>query len=1534
MYTRYGGFLQDISKFDAQFFGISPREAVRMDPQQRLLAEVTWEALENAGLAVDKLAGSQTGVFIGLMNKNEYAQLQIKLGDFSCVDDPYFGLGSSGSIVSGRLSYLFDLHGPGMTVDTGCSSSLVCVHLACQSLRNRECDLALVGGVNTILLPENIVNDCKMRMLSADGRCKTFDATADGYVPSEGCGVVVLKRLSEAIASRNNILALIRGTAINQDGRSKGITAPNKLAQEALICQALANAGLEAHQLGYVEAHGSGTSLGDCTEVEALSAALGKGRSSDKRLVIGTVKTSIGHLTGAAGITGMIKTVLVLQYKEIPPHLHLTELNPHIPWQESPIVIPTKPTPWSSENGPRIAGVSSFGWSGTNAHVVLEEAPVVEASSASRPWQLLVLSAKTDTALEMTTDNLVTYLKQHPFENLADIVYTYQIGRSALSHRRILVCCNIEDAVTRLEKGDPLRVLTGTHQITRRPIIFLLPGLGDHYVNMAQQLYETEPMFRECVDHCSELLKHHLGLDLRDVIYHYKDRDCKNAQTSSPPSIFQQEIDLRSMLHRGGEQTNERAQKLYQTVFAQPALFVVDYALAQLWLSWGIHPEAMIGYSLGEYVAACLAGVISLQDALMLVAKRAQMIQELPRGAMLAVALSEEETRSLLGKELSLAAINGAAMSVVAGPTDAVDGLESYLAEREVVCSRLQTSHAFHSTMMKPIEKSLIELVKTINLSPPQIPYVSNVTGTWIAAEQATDPTYWARHLCQTIRFADGLQELWQKPGAILLEVGPGQILGSLALQHSASKSVTNKVVLPSLRHGYDKRTDWEVLLRTIGQLWLAGVQIDWSGFYAHEQRRILTLPTYPFERQHYWVEETGKQSQSVQPSHAAEKKLPDISHWFYVPVWKQSRPFLVSEVCNLSECRQRWLIFADACGVGKQIVEHLKQQNLDVTVVQVDHAFCRIREGVYTINPRIRDDYDALLKHLQLLNKTPHHIVHLWNVTRDDDTPSKLDSLETSQHLGFYSLLFLAQALGNLREASPIRLSVLASSMHDVLGGESLCPEKATILGPCKVIPDEYPNITCRCIDILTPEPGTLQAERLAGQLMTELSADVSSKELVAYRGDRRWMQSVEPVQLEDTPMGKTPFRQKGVYLITGGLGGLGLALAEYLAKTVQARLILVSRSALPERERWTQWLSEHNDQDQVSRKISKIKALEDLGAEVLLAKADVSNLEQMQLVIANARQRFGQLHGVIHTAGIPGEGLIQLKTPEMTVNVLAPKLRGTLVLDTVLKEENLDFMIFYSSINAITGGLGEVDYCAANAFLDAFAHYRFSRCATPTVSINWNLWKWDAWQGSLFASLPEVHAHIRQIREQCGITFQEGESALHRILSNPQPQILVLPQGFDKSVEQAATLSSLSFLEDIDEVRSVKTVYARPDLRTPYVAPRSEAEQKIAAIWQELLGIEKVGIHDHFFELGGNSLIGMLAISRLKKAFGIELSAANLFEGPTISSLLELIPPNHSHQDKVILEQSSARGKLRRERLRKQKQSVEVIEREVDHG
>jgi len=1429
-YVKAGGALAGIELFDAAFFGLSPREAEVIDPQQRVFLEVAWAALESAGYDPQAYAGA-IGVYAGSSVNTYFLNNLYPNRELSrMVGADALRIASRSDNLATRTAYKLNLRGPSVSLQTGCSTSLVAVHMACQSLLSGECDMALAGGVSISASAQVGYLYHAGGILSPDGHCRAFDAQAQGTINGNGVGLVVLKRLPEAIAAGDSIAAVIKGSAVNNDGAAKvGYTAPSISGQAAVIAEALAVAEVEPETIGYIEAHGTGTPLGDPIEIAALNQVF-RGSNSKGTCAIGSVKTNIGHLDTAAGIAGLIKTVLALQQRQIPPSLHFYEPNPEIDFAAGSFSVNARLSEWQTEETPRRAGVSSFGIGGTNAHVVLEEAPPVAAAVPARPWQLLVLSAKTPTALERATANLADYLVQNPNLNLADVAYTLQVGRSSFEYRRMVVCRNLDEAVAALKSSDPQQY---THSLKSgdRPV-FLFPGQGSQYIQMGYELYQVEPFFRQQVDHCCHQLIPHLGLDLRTVLF--------------------------------PQAASETAAALQQTALAQPALFVIEYALAQLWMSWGVQPAALIGHSIGEYVAACLAGVFSLEDALALVTVRGQLMQQLPAGAMLSIALPEPEVRELLGQDLSLAASNGPSLCVASGTLEAIDTLHQALTQQGIPCRRLHTSHAFHSPMVSAILEPFTAHVRNIKLNPPAIPLVSNVTGTWMQAAEATDPSYWARHLRQTVRFSQGIKTLLRHPHQIFLEVGPGQTLSSLARQHD----VAGAVVLASLRHPQASQSDVAFLLHTLGQLWLHGVPINWSGFAAPGHRRI-PLPTYPFEHARYWIDPQSPVSSSG-PEPQQNHKRPDMADWFYVPVWQQSQLLTVGATLKPNQC---WLIFVEG-ELSAQLVQRLVQADQQVITVTTGETFAQLGERAYVINPQQQADYEALLQTLSRHNQRPTAIAHLWSLLPQAAALSGQGL--TSQDLGFYSLLFLAQALG--QPPGPLQLFVITRNLHNVTGEEQLQPEQATVLGPCKVIAQEHPQIACHSIDLGSPTTPAGQ-QQLIGQLISELTHCLGNEpdaQRVAYRGPHRWVQTFQPLRLPASePM---VLRQRGVYLITGGLGGMGLALAEHLARTVQAKLILVGRTGLPPKATWQDWLASHDSQEQTSQKIRQVQALEALGAAVMVASADVANLKQMQAVKDQAWQRFGSIHGVIHAAGIAGGGMIQFKTPETAASVLAAKVQGTLVLKRLFQDSPLDFLVLCSSLSSILGGFGQVDYCAANAFLDGFAH-RHNRGEGPrAIAINWCAWQQVGM--AVDTAVPEEIRHQRQASLQEGILPQEGAEAFCRILNSGLAQVIVSTQDLQARIARSTSLTAKR------EVTLGKPAHARPQLSNAYVAPRTEVEQHLAAVWQQLLGVESVGIHDNFFELGGHSLLATQVMAQLRQ-FQLELPLRLLFDHQTIAEL-----------------------------------------------
>ncbi len=822
MSTRFGAWLNGIDQFDAPFFGISPREAMSMDPQQRLLLEVAWEALEQAGQSPERLAGSDTGVFLGLAN-SDYGRL---LFTNPTKIDTYASTGSTFSVTAGRLSYWLGLHGPNMALDTACSSSLVAVHLAAQSLRRGECQLALVGGVNLILTPEVNINFSKANMLSPDGRCKTFDARADGYVRGEGCAVIVLKKLSDAIANHDRVLAIVRGSAINHDGRSGGLTAPNGPAQEAVIRAALKDASVEAAQVSYVEAHGTGTSLGDPIEVRALGGVYGHDRSTP--LLIGSVKTNIGHVEAAAGLAGLIKVVLMLQHREIAPHLHFERRNPYVEWDQWPLIVATQHAPWQADR--RIAGVSSFGFSGTNAHVIVEEAPDTPRIEAAidRPVQLLTLSAKSAAALKSLAAQFECHLQQST-DSLADVCFTANTGRSHFAHRLAMIASTPDEARERLTAfmagRDNVNVFNG-HRLDANPpaITFLFTGYGSQYADMGRQLYDTQPTFRAAIDHCDEIFKSQTGESLKAALY------------------FQASL------------------VTHHSSIPQPAVFALEYALAVLWKSWGVEPAIVAGHSLGEYAAACVAGVFSLADGLKLVATRDRLMRAVPDvGEMVTVFADEATVSAALAAqpEVAIAAINSPETVVISGRSAAVHAVLADMQARKIRSRRLPIAYASHSPLIEPILDEFERIAAEVEYSRPHTALMSSVTGELIDGAEVANAKYWRRHLRSTVRFAATMDTLYQQGYRVFVEIGPAPTL--LSLGQRCVREPAASQWLPSLREG---QADWSQLLETLSALYVHGARIDWVGFerdYAVARQRV-SLPTYPFEHKAYWWSEDRAQ--------------------------------------------------------------------------------------------------------------------------------------------------------------------------------------------------------------------------------------------------------------------------------------------------------------------------------------------------------------------------------------------------------------------------------------------------------------------------------------------------------------------------------------------------------------------------------------------------------------------------------------------------------------------------------------------------
>ena len=1451
-YVPMNRIIDGIADFDAAFFQCTPREAELLDPQQRLFLECAQEALELAGYAarehrdsVGVYAGSTISSYLlyNLLPNAELARLQ---GIY-----PLF-LHTDKDFLATRTSYKLDLKGPSVNVQTACSTSLVAVHLACQALLEGECGLALAGGAS-IRVPQRAGYLYQKDMVfSPDGRCRPFDAEAAGTVAGDGVGVVVLKRLDAALADGDPILAVIRGSALSNDGAGKvGYTAPSIEGQARAIRDALSIAGVSADSISYVETHGTATPLGDPIEIAALTRAFRESTSRQGFCAIGALKANLGHMDAAAGVGGLIKTVLMLQHAQIPPVPGFRSANPRLGLDESPFFVNTRLKEWKAEGTPRRAGVSAFGIGGTNAHVIVEEAPAPARPAPARPWQLLAVSAKSEPALQVACQRLADALAA-PASALADVAYTLHVGREPWPFRAAVVCQAPSDAAAALRQKAS-ETAQAADDAAARSLAFLFPGGGAQYPRMGRDLYEQEPSFRQELDRCALHVRDHLvpGFDLRDLIL--------------------------------GTAVAEA--RMRQPLPGLVSLFAVEIALARLLVSWGLMPQVMLGHSLGEYAAACLSGVFALEDALALVARRGALFQSLPAcGSMLSVALSAESLQPLLGPELTIAAKNLPGSCTVSGPIAELDRLAVRLAQQGTSCRAVHIDVAAHSPAIDGILPAFRELLRRTRLSPPRIPILSNLTGAFLTAEQATDPEYWVQHLRRTVQFADSLTLLLQDESRLIVEVGPGNALAPLVRQHPGYKG---QGVLGTLRHAQDAQPGAPLLLATLGELWSRGASLDWHAFHAHERRQRVPLPTYPFERQRYFIE--AMPGIPVAPP-AAAPRLP-ASDWFFCPIWKQS-PLVPAADGKV----RRFVCFADPQGRCDRLAAQLRRAGHAVVLVRSGARFARLGADEFSVRAEVPADYSDLLHALAAASYRPEVFVHGFLLPAIPDA-----QIAAAQTLGLYSLLALTQAADQHGVLAGARIAVLTTGVCSVIGEEALAPEKATLLGWLKTMPHEYPDSHAQAIDVPSCEGAASDPDRLMEHLATELQS--ADEDLVAYRRGRRWVRRFEPLQLgaADRSESLGLLRKNGVYLITGGLGGVGLELASALAERVPARLILVGRTALPPA---TEGLSElsgpsglANLADEPSggaaalrtaEVLRRLRALEERGCQVLPIAADVGDRAAMESVIAVARARFGEIHGVIHAAGVPGGGVMLKQTPARISETLHPKIAGTRVLEAIFGESPLDFLVLCSALVTLPGAFGHIDYTAANAFLDAFAAARSAAARYPVLSLNWS-----RWQHTGMALAIEAQHQALSGEALDGMSQEEGRAAFLRLIGDRRlceqgiAQVAVSYQPLSAVLQRSQARTPTGPTQDGEAKRRPRSLHKRPATHTPFIAPSTPAETQLAALMQELLGIEPVGARDHFFELGGNSLVGVRLVARMREEMAPELSLRDLFDAPTPAAL-----------------------------------------------
>jgi acyl transferase domain-containing protein/acyl carrier protein len=1575
MNSRWAGFIDQIDQFDANFFGIAPREAAQMDPQQRLVLEVAWEALEDAGLTKTDLAGSQTGVYVGVhSHSTDYVLHQY--ADPEAIDI-YTGTGTAHNVIGGRLAYLFDLRGPTLTVDTACSSSLVATHLACQSLRARESQMAIVAGVNLILSPEFTIAASKMHMLAPDGRCKAFDAQANGFVRGEGCGVVILKRLSDALATGDNILALIKGSAINQDGHTNGLTAPNGLSQQQVIKRALENSGVEPSQIGYIEAHGTGTSLGDVIELESLAAIFGQRKHDQSPCYLGSAKTNIGHLEGGAGIAGLIKTVLSLRKKSIPPVVHFKKLNPNVSLENTPLTIPVELQPWKVDQK-RFAGISSFGWSGTNAHVVLQEAPtesILESTSGETDHvYLLPLSAQSKQSLHALAQAYQEFLFSEKDINLKDICYTSSVRRTSHEHRLTVTGRTHQDLSEQINGFIQGKSLSRTSVGYADPdhshrIAFVFPGQGSQWIGMGQQLLAKESAFRDAILECEKAIGLYTDWKLTE-------------QLENTSSSRLDEIDV-----------------------IQPTLFAIQVAVAALWRSWGIEPDAVIGHSMGEIAAAHIAGALDLENAARIICTRSRLLRRVSgKGVMAVVGLSLDEAQQAVANyvdQLSVAVSNSPRSTVLSGDPGAMEELFEELRLKNIFYRLVKVDVASHSPQMDPLLSDLISELHGLQSNAATIPFYSTVIGN-INAASSFDESYWADNLRRPVLFSKMIEKLAQDNHTIFIEISPHAILLP-AIEETLHHLNKRGEIIPSLLRDDEEQA---TILSSLGKLYTVGYPVDWKRQYPNG--RLVSLPSYAWDHQRYWVKSAPKREVIVQRDESQTLvdenhpllgvRLPSLAHspkstiwqtrldasfrnylkdhniedavkamvfagtnclfgekahlitqsnlytplaldasnesivqlilteennasvsyqlyekltghkdswskladgqveigkvdasWFYNIRWEVKA--LSSQATSVAHPKGHWLIFSDQQGLGKEIAVLLEANGQTCTQVFHGTGNSSSKNWHYIKNVNNPDEFRQEVEKIMAGSHLPlHGILYLWGLDAPSDEELQISSLSESQAITTTSLLHLIQALLPIEQESSPRVWVVTRGVQPVSPTQSLSAAQSLLWGFGRGIAMEHPELWGGMLDLADYPSEDSQGDD-ASLILAEVFKSDQEKQ-IAYRNGQCYVARLIRDDLQKTKTKNLTIRPDASYLVTGGLGGLGLNVARWLIDQGARHLVLTSRTGLPPKAEW----------DRVSsstvggKRIEMIRGLEAQGASVTVVKADVSNANEMSRLFESFRTNQIPLCGIFHIAGLEDNLPIQDMTVEHINEVLRSKVTGSWILHKLTQSESasvspIEFFVMFSSAAAIWGSKGLAHYAAANHFMDILAHYRHI-LGLQALSVNWGWWE----SGGM------GKGQLAQLFADVGLNpmpTEQGLAAMEHLLETDATQAVIASVDWNKFKPIYEARQKQPLLEHIiTEAQVVRETSASETKSTlaGQLRKMSRGDQREALLSHvrrqvaEVLGLESpetLDIQQGFFKLGMDSITTVRLRNRLESSLECSLPPTVAFEYPNVEAL-----------------------------------------------
>lgn len=1405
-YVRAKGVLENAECFDAAFFEYSPKEAEKMDPQIRIMHECAWNALEDAGYAPGSLqAGEEQpqniGVFAGIASNYTWMSriyeptnnCQERIERIALNDKDY---------TATRISYKLNLKGPSYGVQTACSSSLTSIHLACRSLELGECEMALAGGVS-IMLPDKtgyLYEDGMI--LSKDGHCRVFDKDATGTIFSDGAGMLLLKPLNKAIEDKDYIYAVIRGTASNNDGRRKaGYTAPSIDGQAEVIRQALDNARIDASTISYVEAHGTGTHLGDPIEVEGLKEVYPKGEVP--YCALGSLKSNFGHMDAAAGVAGVMKAALALKHHKIPASIYCENPNPQMHLEDSPFYVPNKTLEWKrrkQEDGTefaRRAGVTSLGFGGTNAHVVLEEYEDVknETGEFKKPdKQLFVLSARTKNGLNKTIQEMSSYLEENPEVDLNQVAYALQMGRKPFAYRKMLIASSIEELRQGLEqKNRKVISASGTAEKEKVNLVFLFTGQGCQYVQAARELYEKEIVFRAYLDEC---------FDIAGKLNNHK-------------------VDYKAILYPDKEQEEESSQFINETQNAQMILFMLEYSMTMFLIHLGIQPDALIGHSLGEYIAACIAGVFSLEDGLSFVMQRANLMQKVQRGGMDALNISEDEVKIQIEKSgchLDIAAVNSTDACVVAGSFEELEKFEQYAAEEKISYSRLKTSHAFHSYMMESVLDDFAKIVDSIPKNEPKIAYISNLTGTWVAKE-VTTTEYWCQHLRYTVRFQEGIKTLLMRK-CVFLETGPGKVLSSLVRHESQLENI--KAVCNMVRHPKEVTGDVEYLMKRIGELWCNGINVNFQAQYQGVSLAKLPLPGYVFEGPQFHIPDTKVD---------AKDRIVSVPDMFYRPcliVRPAKRALITSDA--------EFLIVAETGELYDVLAKTLSDNGLHYSTVFYSNSWEeRLQEFVASFSGR--------KKPVIVLNAVTYSL-------KNEDSC-------------FWDLVRHVQILGNLW-----------SVRYMVITNESRRKDElftSLINGVCATAEKEYDNM--KMVQLEVSQTGSMV--QMADKILEECNL-VHEGSFLKCRNGLRLEVDEEKIEIERK---ENLIRKNGNYVITGGLGGIGRTLCDYLLSNYHANVLLLARTPLPDESEWGAYL-EGSQEDEIAERIKAVRRWREQDWSVSIQYCDICDKQETERIIYRFESLYGPVHGVYHTAGVKGDGLIRFKTKEMAMEVLKPKVMGTNAIEDVFAKRTLDFMMLFSSLATVTQEAGQSDYIAANCYLDAYADWATREYPNrKTISVHWDSWKSVGMAHKALLDKPERRIFFKNM-----ITTSQAMEIMELALGSEEKQLIISAGNLHKRKQ---VVRKANQEELVWEALKANVKYDRPELSTDFIAPESEMEKHIAAIWAEAFSIKEVGIQDDFFELGGDSLYAIGVVNELKKYYQMDMT--DIYNYPTIALLTQ---------------------------------------------